>query len=240
MTIPLNSFEAIASDVLKIAGDDLESQYLRSICMYAFSISLLYPPPEGGLPNLKASKIVSVARTIAAARLFDYRAFGLYNVRLKTPLQIGDIRIPRMGLRSKDLFQDPIAMLLFRRNLFHPRRGITSLLSPVNSENSVAFEIVEKGFKKRIDEMDAMADIINIYFLCEPEIRKRSRSNGIDVVVNLYLKALPDKETDDNTPSARTLENNWKRLKPAAIFHYLHNYQGRNHSVFSTPLGEFR
>jgi hypothetical protein len=138
-------------------------------------------------------------------------------------------------------------MLLFRKNLFDPMQGITKLLYFID------YEVVEESFEKRIEEMDAMADIINIYVLCEREIRRHSRSNGVDVVINLYLDYLWEQtcssmptegtrhsnlgeEKDNGIPSARTLANNWRRLKPAAVFHYLHKCQGRMHPVFSPPL----
>jgi hypothetical protein len=114
------------------------------------------------------------------------------------------------------------------------------------------FASVEQHFDKRIEEMDAMADIVNIYVLCEPEIRQRARSNGLDIVINLYLDYLREtegsslstmnetpvekpEERDDRIVSERTLANNWKRLKPAAIFHYLHIYQSNTNPVFSVP-----
>jgi hypothetical protein len=211
-----------ALNVLGIAGDDERSQYRRGVCVYAFSISLLFPPPLGGLTNISASKIVSAARTIAAARLFDYRVFNLDSAWNISETEVSGLKIPRKTLRPRAAFQDDIVRSLFS-NLFNPKGGITSLLRTVD------FDFVEGQFDKRIEEMDAMADLINIYMLCAPEIKRRSRSNGLDIVIKLYQDCL-EAETGE-----RTLANNWRRLKTAAIFHYLYKYQDRAHPVFSTP-----
>jgi hypothetical protein len=98
----MNKFNKIACDVLRMGGDDLTSQYLRSVFAYAFSISLLFPSPDGGLtPTLGASQIVSAARTIAAAKLFDYRAFSLDGAWQKSTHKIGDVTFPSKLLSSK-------------------------------------------------------------------------------------------------------------------------------------------
>jgi hypothetical protein len=108
----MDQFVKIASDVIKITGDDTQAQYLRSVHAYAFAISLLFPPPGGGVPNLTTSAIVSSARTIAAARLFDYRTLNLDSLWRKREIKIGEVTFPHKSLSSKDLFQDQIAMFI--------------------------------------------------------------------------------------------------------------------------------
>ena len=223
----MSTLQRTASDVLRTDGDDFRSQYLRAIYVYSFSIALLFPPPFGGVKDLSASTIVSTARTIAAARLFDYRIFNLASAWNTSEREVIGIKLPRKTLRPKAAFQDEIVRSIFSNKLFDRKRGISHLLGILD------FNVIEEQFDKRIEEMDALADIVNIYMLCTPEIEKFSHSNGLDVVIRLYLECI-SAETGD-----RTLANNWRRLKAAAIFHYLYKYQSFAHRLFSPPMVQY-
>src|ERR1700677_137543 len=180
----MSTVERMALNVLQVPGDDDRSQYRRAVQVYAFSIALLFPPPTGGNDNIKVSTILSAAKTIAAARLFDHRVFNLDSAWGTSESEVGGIKIPRKTLRPTAAFRDEIVRSLFMRYLFNSKRGITKLL------DNIDFGVVEEQFEKRIEDMDAMADIINIYMLCTSEIKKRSQSNGISIVINLYLDHL--------------------------------------------------
>ena len=79
-----------------------------------------------------------------------------------------------------------------------------------------------------------MAELVNIYMLCAGEIKERSRTNGIDVVINLYLDS--NSEIGNNeVMGEKTLSNNWTRLNRAAVFHYLVKFEGYSHPIFSPP-----
>jgi hypothetical protein len=151
----------MALNVLQVAGDDDRSQYRRAVHVYAFSIALLFPPPTGGNDNIKVSTILSAAKTIAAARLFDYRVFNLDSAWNISESEVGGIKIPRKTLRATAGFKDVIIRSLFINYLFNRKHWITNLLN-----NNINFDIVEEQFEKRTEDMDAMADIINIYMLC--------------------------------------------------------------------------
>src|SRR5271170_1977920 len=213
----------IALNVLKTTGDDERSKYRRAVHAYAFSIALLFPPPTGGSNNIKASSILSGAKAIAAARLFDYRIFNLDLASRTFGRDVNGMKIPRKVLQPKLAFQDIIVKSLFRDNLFNPRRGLSNLFDVLD------FTTIEERFERRTEEMISMADVINIYMLCGPEIKTRSRSNGFDVVTNLYLSSM-QADTGD-----QTLANNWKSLKSAAVFQYLYRYQARSHLLFAPP-----
>ena len=91
------------------------------------------------------------------------------------------------------------------------------------------FTPIEEHFEKRTEEMIAIADIINIYILCGPEIKKRSHYNGLDVVTNLYLSSM------NIDTGERTLANNWKSLKAAAVFQYVLRYQIKELTLLTPP-----
>jgi hypothetical protein len=231
------SVQKAALDLYRIDGDELHDQYLRAMYGYAFSISLLFPPPTGGIPNLSASQIVSAARTMAAARLFDYRAFNLDNVWDTSERETYGMKSTHKTLRVKALFEDRVARTLFSRIFFNPRQGISfprnGVIYPKHGISYLleihSFDMIEKEFEKRIEEIDTMSELIRIYVLCAPEIKKRSKVNGIDIVIRLYLD-YSKKETGD-----RTLANNWRRLKRAAVFRYLYNYQEYETKLFDPP-----
>ena len=118
--------------------------------------------------------------------------------------------------------------------MFDPNDGISYLLSIPSVHKR------EEEFEKRTEEMDAMSDIVNVYVLCAKEIKKKSRSNGLDIAIRLYME-YRDQKTSENTqagkaPGERTLENNWAKLKPASVFRYLYTHQNREDQLFSPPL----
>ena len=159
-----------------------ESQCLRTPYVYQrFSISLLFPPPAGGTSKLKASIIVYAAKIAAAARLFDDRVFKLDSAwdTAEHGIIVDGITHLRKTLRTRALFADRESPAsLFRNHLFHPRRGISYLLGVPT------FELNEEDFETRKNEMERMAELVNIYMICAEEIKERSRTNGIDVVIN--------------------------------------------------------
>jgi hypothetical protein len=214
------TIKALAHEILKIDGDDLDSKYLRAAYVYPFSIAILFPPPFGGINNLKAPAIVWRAKTTAAARLFDYRAFNLDSAWNDTEYELHGLTLPRKNLRTRAIFADRVAQSLFRKHLFHPKCGISYLLQ------MSTFDITDAMFENRKDEMEVMADIVNIYMLCAPEIKKRSRYNGLNIVLNLYLDYITNYDNygeliNEEAPDGTTIAKNWDRFKPAAIFHYL-------------------
>jgi hypothetical protein len=222
------SLNILAHKILEIEGDDLDSRYLRAVHVYPLAISLLFPPPLGGINNLNPSTIVSSAKTTAAAKLFDYRAFNLDSAWNNTEYEQSGLKVARKTLRPKALFADRVAQSLFRNHLFHKRRGISYLLDiPI-------FELNEEDFETRKYEMETMAELVNIYMICTSEIQERSKTNGIDIVINLYLDHSSEMG-DDKVIGEKTLSNNWKRLKSAAIFHYLYKFQDYLHPIFSPP-----
>ena len=225
------TLKKMAKDVLSIEGDEFDSQFLRAPYVYKLSISLLFPPPQGGTSKLEASKILYVAKITAAARLFDYRAFNLDSAWGTAEHGIVIDGITHLGktLRTRALFADRVASSLFRNHLFHPRRGISYL------REIPTFELTEEDFETRKSEMETMAELVNIYMLCAREIKERSRTNGIDVVINLYLDSNSEMGNDE-VMGEKTLSNNWTRLNRAAVFHYLHKFEDySSHPIFSPP-----
>lgn len=213
----------MALNVLQATGDDERSQYRRAVHVYAFSIALLFPPPTGAMANIKTSTILSAAKAIAAVRLFDYRVLNLDVAWRVFERDLNGMKIPQRSLQPKLAFQDPIVRSLFRDHLFNPRRGLSSLFQVLD------FTPIEEHFEKRTEEMIAIADIINIYILCGPEIKKRSHYNGFDVVTNLYLSSM------NIDTGERTLANNWKSLKAAAVFQYVLRYQIKELTLLTPP-----
>jgi hypothetical protein len=212
-----------ALSALQITGEDELSKYRRSIHAYTLSIFILFPPPRGGVLGITPSAIASAARTIAATRLFDHRLLGSDLAWRTSERDVGGIKIPRKALQPKLAFQDTIARSLFRDYLFHPRRGLSNLLEITD------FTTIEEQFSKRTEKMISIADVINIYILCADEIKKRSHHNGFDVVTKLYLSST-NSETGD-----RTLANDWKDLKSAAVFQYVLRYQIKDFCFISPP-----
>ena len=228
------TIKTLAREILKIDGDDLDSNYLRAAYVYPFSIAILFPPPFVGIGTLKASTIVWRAKTTAAARLFDYRTFNLDSAWNDTEYELRGLKLPRKTLHTRALFADRVARSLFCRHLFHPKRGISRLLE------TSTFDITENMFDNRRDEMEILADLVNIYMLCAPEIKKRSKYNGLNIALSLYLDYITtydnyDELITEEAPDQTTIAKNWERLKPAAIFHYLHKCQNQLHPVFSPP-----
>src|SRR5260370_3756367 len=147
----------LAKNILKIEGADLDSQYLRAAYVYPFSIAMLFPPPLGGIGRIKAPTIVSRAKATAAAKLFDHRAFDLDSAWANTEYELFGLKIPRKTLRTRTLFADRVARSLFSSHLFNSKDGISHLLKVPT------FEITEKEFDTRKEEMVRMADLVNIY-----------------------------------------------------------------------------
>jgi len=132
----------MALNVPQVTGDDERSKYRRAVHAYAFSIALLFPPPAGGSNNIKASTIASAAKTIAAARLYDYRVFYFNVAWHNVERDVNGMKIPRRVLQPKLAFQDVIVRSLFRENLFNPRRGLSNLFDVLD------FTVIEEQFEE--------------------------------------------------------------------------------------------
>jgi hypothetical protein len=220
----------LAKNILALEGDELYSQYLRASYVYPLSIAMLFPPLLGGMARKKPSTIVSSAKATAAAKLFDHRAFSLDSAWASAEYEISGVKLPRKTLRTRALFADRVASSLFSQHLFHPKGGIVYLLKVPT------FDLTQEEVDARKEELEPIAELVNIYMLCGQEIKEKAKYTGIDIAINMYLNYVTESgNRAADIPEESTLVKKWHRFKSAAVFQYLYLFQDQRHPIFSPP-----